>query len=105
MSDSAKFVVAVTSLGFVKRTPLEEFRVSTRGGRGIVLNDVTEHTGSTVAVFVVSPEDQLIVAASTGMCIRFLVGDLRETGRNTQGVRAIMLDDGAKVVSACVVPT
>jgi len=97
--EEAQQVVTVSANGYGKRTPVPEWRVQNRGGIGIIAMDTSERNGALVKLRLVSPDDQLMVITDGGQVIRTRVAEIRETGRNTQGVRVIRLaDEGEKVV-------
>ncbi|MFD2923864.1 DNA gyrase subunit A [Halobacillus naozhouensis] len=93
-------VLTVTSKGFGKRTPAEDYRITNRGGKGIITCNLTEKNGHVVATKAVSgdEEDVMIITAS-GVLIRMPVGSISETGRNTQGVRLIRLQEHEEVAT------
>ncbi len=84
--------------GYGKRTKVGEWRAQNRGGKGIIGMDTSERNGALVKLRLVSPEDQLMVITNGGQVIRTRVSEIRETGRNTQGVRVIRLREGEQVV-------
>ena len=84
--------------GYGKRTPVSEWRLQTRAGKGIIAMDTSERNGELVCLRLVLPEDGLMVITDGGLVIRTRVAEIRETGRNTQGVRVIRLKDGERVV-------
>jgi len=96
-SDS-KQVFTISANGFGKRTPVSEWRVQNRGGFGLIAMDTSERNGAMVKLRLVSPEDQVMVITDGGQVIRTRVGEVREVGRNTQGVRIIRLSEGERVV-------
>ena len=91
-------VLTVSANGYGKRTKVAEWRTQGRGGKGIIGMDTSERNGALVKLRLVSPEDQLMVITKGGQVIRTRVSEIRETGRNTQGVRVIRLRDGEQVV-------
>jgi DNA gyrase subunit A len=91
-------VLTVSANGYGKRTKVSEWRTQNRGGKGIIGMDTSERNGALVKLRLVSPDDQLMVITNGGQVIRTRVGEIRETGRNTQGVRVIRLRDGEQVV-------
>ncbi len=91
-------VLAVSERGFGKRTPLGEWRVQGRGGLGIIAMDMSERNGDLVRLCLVRPDDQLMCVTDGGVVIRTRCGEIRETGRNTQGVRVIRLGETEQVV-------
>jgi DNA gyrase subunit A len=91
-------VLAVSANGYGKRTPVAEWRQQNRGGIGIIAIDASERNGDLVKLSLVRPEDQVMVITDGGQIIRTRVSEIREAGRNTQGVRVIRLSEGEKVV-------
>ncbi|MGB5268138.1 MAG: DNA gyrase subunit A [Polyangiales bacterium] len=96
--ESEQQVLTVSANGYGKRTKVAEWRTQNRGGKGIIAMDTSERNGALVKLRLVSPEDQLMVITTGGQVIRTRVSEIRETGRNTQGVRVIRLRDGEQVV-------
>jgi DNA gyrase subunit A len=84
---AATQVLAVCERGYGKQTPLEEFRKQSRGGKGVILIDASERNGPVVGVAMVSPADQVMLVTDRGQMLRTTVREIRETGRNAQGVR------------------
>jgi DNA gyrase subunit A len=91
-------VLTVSANGYGKRTNVSEWRSQNRGGKGIIAMDTSERNGALVKLRLVSPEDQVMVITDAGQVIRTRVSEIRETGRNTQGVRVIRLGEGEQVV-------
>ena len=96
--NSDQQVLTVSANGYGKRTKVAEWRTQNRGGKGIIGMDTSERNGALVKLRLVSPDDQLMVITNGGQVIRTHVGEIRETGRNTQGVRVIRLREGEQVV-------
>jgi DNA gyrase subunit A len=92
-------LLTVTENGFGKRTAIGEYRVQSRGGKGVITLKVTEKTGAIVGVTQVSETDEVMLVTDTGKIIRLAVGELRVIGRNTQGVRLIGLQENEHVAS------
>ncbi len=92
-------VLTVTELGFAKRTPIEQYRLQSRGGKGIINVKVTAKNGEAVALKTVSDNDELMVITQNGMFLRCPVKDIRASGRSSQGVRLIKLNDKDRVSS------
>jgi DNA gyrase subunit A len=92
-------VLTVTRRGFGKRTPLEEYRLQARGGRGIINIKTSERNGRVVGVNFLRREEQVMLITEKGMIIRLNTADIRIIGRNTQGVRLIQLEEGDHLVS------
>ena len=95
-------VLTVTELGFAKRTPIKEYRLTNRGGKGIINIKVTSKNGDAVGLKTVSDNDELMVITEHGIFLRCAIKDIRSTGRAAQGVRLIKLEDKDKV--SCVAP-
>jgi len=97
--DSTTSILTVTEGGFGKRTPVTEYRVQGRGGKGIISVKTTEKNGPAVGFLQVRDDDEIMLMAATGKILRCRVNDIREIGRNTQGVRVIELEgDDDRVV-------
>ena len=94
------FILSVTENGYGKRTPHFDYRVTNRGGKGIINIVTSQRNGNVSSSFPVSPEDQIIISTDKGKVIRTSVKEIRIAGRNTQGVRIIKLSNNEKVVSA-----
>ncbi len=92
-------LLTVTENGFGKRTAIGEYRVQSRGGKGVITLKVTEKTGAIVGVTQVSETDEVMLVTDTGKIIRLAAGELRVIGRNTQGVRLIGLQENEHVAS------
>ncbi len=95
-------ILTVTSLGFAKRTTIDEYRLTSRGGKGVINIKVTEKNGESVSLKTVNDNDELMVITQNGIFLRCAVKDIRETGRSSQGVRLIKLQDKDRV--SCVAP-
>jgi DNA gyrase subunit A len=89
--------------GIGKRTPFEDYRVQSRGGKGIITMKVGDKTGEVVGAVTVSEEDELMLMTSGGQSIRIRVSEVRETGRNTMGVKLLTLKDGEKLQDIAIV--
>jgi DNA gyrase subunit A len=98
-SDGDPRVLAVCEKGYGKRTPLEEFRPQNRGGKGIILIDASERNGPVVGIALVREDDQLMLVTDRGQTLRTNVNEIRETGRNAQGVRLMTIEDAERVVA------
>jgi DNA gyrase subunit A len=83
--------------GLGKRTAFDEYRKQSRGGKGIITMKVTDKTGPVVGAVTVTEEDELMLMTSTGQSIRIRVAEIRETGRNAQGVKLLTLKEGEKL--------
>ncbi len=92
-------LLSVTERGFGKRTEIEEYRVQSRGGVGVINISTTDRNGPVVGVSYVQEGDELLVITQQGMILRMLTNDVRSIGRATQGVTIIDLESEDKVVS------
>jgi len=102
--DDPASLLTVCELGYGKRTPLSEYRVQGRGGKGLIDIKTTERNGPVVAIVKVTDEDEVMITTVGGIIIRTRVADISQIGRNTQGVRLIRLDDGDQVSSLAKLP-
>ena len=96
-------ILSVCEGGYGKRTPLEEYRTQSRGGKGIFTIKVTERNGPVVGILQVDENDDLMVMTSSGKITRFNVNEVGVIGRLTQGVRLMAVETGEKVISLCKV--
>ncbi|TYR74734.1 DNA gyrase subunit A [Rossellomorea vietnamensis] len=96
-------VLVVTEKGFGKRTPAEEYRIQTRGGKGLKTCNITERNGELISVKAVTGEEDLMLITANGVLIRMDVNDISTTGRNTQGVKLIRLDENSSVATVAKV--
>ena len=92
-------MLAVCEKGFGKRTLLEEFRAQNRGGKGIILIDASERNGPVVDVKLVKQGDQVMLITDAGQTLRTSVDEIRETGRNAQGVKIMAVEGDEHVVA------
>ncbi|MBR5464671.1 MAG: DNA gyrase subunit A [Alistipes sp.] len=102
--DDKKDVLVVSENGFGKRTDLDEYRITNRGGKGVKTINVTEKTGKLVSIQAVCDENDLMVINRSGVVIRTAVDQIRLAGRATQGVKVINLREGDSIASVVVVP-
>ena len=102
-ADADADILVITDRGFGKRTPLEEFRIQGRGGKGIILIRLTERNGMVAGIRCVTENDQVLLVTEQGIVIRTRVEEIRSAGRATQGVRVIRLGEGDRVVSVAKV--
>jgi DNA gyrase subunit A len=98
ISDQQGTILTASENGYGKRTPVEEFPVHGRGGQGVIALQTTERNGKVVGALLVKPEDEVMLISSSGTLVRTPVNDISIQGRNTQGVRLIRLDEGARLV-------
>lgn len=98
-------VLVVTEKGYGKRSDINDYRITKRGGKGVITVKTTDKVGKMIALMEVVDKDELIIISSQGMVIRQAVKELRVMGRNTQGVRLIKLNDGDSIADiARIIP-
>ncbi|MGG0471376.1 DNA gyrase subunit A [Priestia aryabhattai] len=98
-------ILIITKNGYGKRTPIEEYRVQTRGGKGLRTCNITDKNGDVVALKCVSQEEDIMLITVSGVLIRVSVSDISQMGRNTQGVKVIRLGDEEFVSTVAKVQT
>jgi len=92
-------VLVVSEKGYGKRSDIDEYRITNRGGKGVKTINITEKTGKLVAIQAVTDNDDLMIMTKNGISIRIHVQDLRIMGRNTQGVRLINISEGDEIAA------
>ena len=92
-------MLTVSEHGYGKKTELSEYKVQTRGGKGITTYKISDATGAVAGIKVVSPQDDIILITSEGVIIRMDTEEISTYGRVTKGVRLMRLGDGVKVVT------
>jgi DNA gyrase subunit A len=92
-------ILVVSDKGFGKRTPMDEYRFTNRGGKGVKTINVTEKTGGVVGILDVAPSEDLMITCKSGVTIRMPVSGISEQGRATQGVKLIKLDEGDEIAA------
>jgi DNA gyrase subunit A len=97
-------ILSISENGFGKRTPLENYRLTARGGKGVINMKTTSKTGSVVAILSVKEDSDLMIVTHNGKIIRIESSTIRQAGRSTQGVKLVSLEDGDKVAAASVLP-
>jgi DNA gyrase subunit A len=97
--DTTRNILVVSEKGFGKRTAIDEYRITNRGGKGVKTINVTEKTGSLVGILDVTGKEDLVITCKSGITIRTSVGDIREAGRATQGVKLIRIDEGDEIAA------
>ncbi len=100
--DEGKSILVITQKGFGKRTPSEEYRSQSRGGKGVLNTRVTDKNGEVVGFRQVADEEEILMITDRGRLIRTPVAPIRQIGRVTQGVKLIDLDEGEQVVDVAV---
>ena len=102
--DSKQDVLVLSENGYGKRTDLDEYRVTNRGGKGVKTINVTEKTGKLISIQAVTDDNDLMIINRSGLTIRTAVSQIRVAGRATQGVRIINLREGDAIASVMAVP-
>ena len=100
---SSKTILAVSENGYGKRSVLEDYRKTNRGGKGVKTINITEKTGALIALKEVSEDDDLMIINRSGITIRLSVSAIRVAGRSTQGVRLINIREGDGIAAVCTV--
>ncbi len=98
-----KNILVVSENGFGKRSELDEYRKTNRGGKGVKTINITEKTGSLIALKGVTDNDDLMIINKSGITIRMHVADIKIAGRATQGVKLISIREGDGIAAVCVV--
>ncbi|MFZ0636040.1 MAG: DNA gyrase subunit A, partial [Candidatus Acidiferrales bacterium] len=96
-------MLTVAEKGYGKRTPLAEYRVTSRGGKGVINLKSTDRNGEVVAALQVREDSDVMIITGQGKVIRVHSGEIREAGRSTQGVRLLRLDEGDRVAAAAAI--
>jgi DNA gyrase subunit A len=92
-------VMVVSEKGFGKRSPVGEYRITNRGGKGVKTISVTDKTGKLVGLLDVAEKEDMMITCKSGVTIRMKVADIREQGRATQGVKLIRIDEGDEIAA------
>ena len=92
-------VLVISEKGYGKRTAVDEYRITNRGGKGVKTINVTEKTGKLVGIMDVAEKEDLIITCKSGITIRMKVADISEQGRATQGVKLIRIDEGDEIAA------
>ena len=104
VNDFESDVLVVSENGYGKRSSIEDYRITNRGGKGVKTINVTDKTGSLIALKNVTDDNDLMVVNKSGITIRISVSDLRQMGRATQGVRIIKLRENDSIAAVAKVP-
>jgi DNA gyrase subunit A len=92
-------ILTATERGYGKRTPVEEYRATGRGGQGVISIQVNERNGQVIGAIQVNPEDEVMLISNKGTLVRVPASEISLVGRNTQGVRLIQLTNDELLVS------
>jgi len=95
-------ILSVTENGFGKRTPADEYRLTNRGGKGVINLKTTERVGKVIGIAQVDEKSEVMLISHYGKIIRMDSTTIRESGRNAQGVRLLQLEPGDRVAAAVV---
>lgn len=96
-------ILVVSENGYGKKSELEDYRITSRGGKGVKTLNITEKTGNLIALKAVNEENDLMIINKSGITIRLAVSDIRVAGRATQGVKLINIREGDSIAAVCVV--
>jgi DNA gyrase subunit A len=99
----SSLMLTVAEKGYGKRTPLAEYRITSRGGKGVVNMKTTERNGQVVAALQVTEESDVMIITGHGKVIRVHANEIREAGRSTQGVRLLRLEEGDHIAAAAAI--
>src|SRR5579871_5609317 len=102
--EKGSLILSVTENGYGKRTPADEYRLTNRGGKGVINVKTTERNGKVTAIAQVSEDSQVMLISQYGKIIRMDSKTIRESGRSAQGVRLLSLEPGDRVAAAVVIP-
>jgi DNA gyrase subunit A len=103
-AESARLILSVTELGYGKRTHVDEYRLQTRGGKGVINVKTTERNGKVAGILLVDEHSEAMIISQFGKIIRIDTTQIREAGRSTQGVRLLQMEGGDRVAAAVVIP-
>jgi DNA gyrase subunit A len=101
---TAPEILTVCVKGFGKRTPFEEYRLTRRGGKGVINIETSERNGPVLASLAVNPGEELMLMTAKGQAIRIKVDGIRTTGRAAQGVKVVDLEAGDALISLVACP-
>ncbi|HCC57374.1 MAG TPA: DNA gyrase subunit A, partial [Solibacterales bacterium] len=97
-------MLSISENGYGKRTPIGDYRLTNRAGKGVINMKTSSRNGKVVAILSVKDDSELMIVTKDGKMIRIDSGDIRQAGRSTQGVRLVKLDEGDKVAAASLIP-
>ena len=102
--DKEHSILVVSEHGFGKRSPLSDYRITSRGCKGVKTINITEKTGNLIALKAVTDENDLMIINRSGIVIRVDASTIKVAGRNTQGVKLINIKDTDSIAAVCAVP-
>jgi DNA gyrase subunit A len=100
----SNLVLSVTENGYGKRTAMEEYRLQTRGGKGVINVKTTARNGKVRTIILVHEDSEIMIISQFGKIIRIPTDQIRQAGRSTQGVRLLSMEGDDKVAAAVVIP-
>ncbi|MBR6540397.1 MAG: DNA gyrase subunit A, partial [Bacteroidales bacterium] len=101
--DNHQTVLVVSENGYGKKSIVDDYRITNRGGKGVWTINVTEKTGKLIALKLVSDDKDLMIINKSGVVIRMAISDINVLGRATQGVKLINIREGDSIAAVCVV--
>jgi DNA gyrase subunit A len=104
-ADDIGRILSVTENAYGKRTDVDEYRLQSRGGKGVINVKTTERNGKVVSIMLVTESSEVMVISQYGKILRTETEQIRAAGRSTQGVRLLNLEAGDRVAAAVVIPT
>ncbi|MFN9458751.1 MAG: DNA gyrase subunit A [Acidobacteriota bacterium] len=104
VTEAEGLMLAISENGYGKRTPIEDYRLTHRGGFGVINMKTTNKVGHVMALMKVTDNTDLMIITAEGKIIRIESGEIRQAGRSTQGVRLVKMEEGDRVAAACKVP-
>ena len=102
--DEPNLILSVTEQGYGKRTDVDEYRLQSRGGKGVINVKTTARNGKVVSIMLVNEKSEVMVISQFGKIIRIDTKTVRESGRSAQGVRLLHMEEGDRVAAASVIP-
>jgi DNA gyrase subunit A len=102
--EKGSLILSVTENGYGKRTPADEYRLTNRGGKGVINVKTTERNGKVVGISQVTEKSEVMLISQYGKIIRIESKFIRESGRSAQGVRLLNVEPGDRVAAAVVIP-
>ena len=103
-SSEGNLVLVITNKGFGKLSPMDDYRLTNRGSKGVLTINETAKNGKLVAIKAVNGDEDLMVVTTNGIVIRTPISQIKISGRNTQGVKIIRIEDKQRVSSITIVP-
>jgi DNA gyrase subunit A len=104
VTEEEGLILSISEHGFGKRTPLKDYRLIHRGGKGVINMKTSARNGKVVAILSVKDDTDIMIITKDGKIIRIESGEIRQAGRSTQGVRLVRMEEGDHVAAACVIP-